>query len=93
MQVRVEDPDRSEAAEHVLKELKGETKAFEKLFRKSGKQLSDSYKNHAADRDQAIAILDSLNAGWEAYQNRALDPRFELRDSLTEKGMGRAFQR
>ena len=39
---------------------------------------------HAAGPDQALAILDDLNLGWQTSQQHALDLRFELRDSMTE---------
>jgi 16S rRNA C1402 N4-methylase RsmH len=80
----IEDPDRSEAAQQTFKELRKEVRAFEKMFTKSGSKLTKSYRDHAADRDQAIAILDDLNSGWEAAQQRALDLRFELKDSMSE---------
>lgn len=80
----IEDPDRSEAAQQALKELGKEVKVFEKAFIRSGKQLTKSYKDHAAGPDQALAILDDLNSGWKASQQHALDLRFELRESMTE---------
>lgn len=78
------DPDRSEAAQQTLKELGAEVKVFEKAFIRSGKQLTKFYKDHAAGPDQALAILDDLNLGWQSSQQHALDLRFELRDSMTE---------
>jgi hypothetical protein len=80
----VVDPARSETAQQTLKILGKEVKAFDKAFAKSGKQLSKFYKDHAADRNEAVAIIDALNANWEAAQERALDLRFELRESLSE---------
>jgi hypothetical protein len=81
----VADPARAEAARQAFVELRKEVKSFEKKFAKSGKQLTKSYKDHAADVDQALALLEDLNSGWEASQRRAIDLRFELRDSLTEE--------
>ena len=81
----VAEPARADAAQQTFKELRKEVKAFEKMFGKTGRQLSKSYKDHAADRDQALALLEDLNSGWEASQQRALNLRFELRASLTEE--------
>lgn len=81
----VVEPARAEAAQQVLAQLRKEVKAFEKSFTKSGSQLTKSYKDHAADADQALAVLDDLNTGWAAAQQRAIDLRFELRDTLTRE--------
>lgn len=89
----VVEPARAESAQQTLKILRKEVKTFEKRFTKSGKQLTKSYKNHTADPDQAIALLDELNSGWEVSQQRALDLRFELRDSLTEEEWAAMFTR
>jgi len=83
-EIVVADPTRAEQAQLIIKDLGKEVKAFEKVFARSGRQLNKSYKDHAADVDQALAILDDLNSGWELSQQRALDLRFELRESLTE---------
>ena len=80
----IEDPDRSEAAQSTLKDLRNEAKNFQKVFKNSGKQLTKSYKNHAAEREQILNILADLNSTWEVSQQSALDLRFELRDSMTE---------
>lgn len=90
-EIVVADPARIEAAQQTLKDLGIEVKAFEKGFAKSGRQLTKSYKDHSADADQALAILDELNSGWESSQHRALDLRFELRDSLTEEEWAALF--
>ena len=87
----VVDPARAAAAQQTLAELRKEVKAFEKTFARSGKQLTRSYKDHAADFDQALAILDDLNSGWAVSQQRALDLRFELRASLTEEEWAALF--
>lgn len=87
----VVDPARAEAAQRTLVELGKEVKAFEKKFAKSGKQLTRSYRDHTADRDQALALLEDLNSAWETSQQRALDLRFELRDSLTEEEWAALF--
>jgi ABC-type sulfate transport system substrate-binding protein len=80
----IENSDRSRAAQRVLNELGKEVSVFENLFEKSGSKLAKSYQSHAADSDQALVILGNLNSGWEVTQQRALDLRFELRESMTE---------
>ena len=84
IEVVVTDPERAEAAAETLAELKAEIKGFEKKFAKSGKELAGHYKDHEASGASMLAVLDQLNAGWKASQQRALDLRFELRESLTE---------
>jgi hypothetical protein len=87
----IEDSGRSEAAQQILRELRKETKSFQKLFGRSGGQLSKSYIDHAADRDETVEILTELNVGWEAAQQRALDLRFELKESMTEEEWSKLF--
>ena len=87
----VADPARVEAAQQTLKDLRIEVKAFEKKFAKSGKQLTKYYKDHAADADEALAILEDLNSGWESSQQRAVELRFELKESLTEEEWAALF--
>lgn len=87
----VADPARVEAAQQTLKDLRIEVKAFEKKFAKSGKQLTKSYKDHAADADEVLAILEDLNSGWESSQQRAVELRFELKESLTEEEWAALF--
>jgi predicted nucleic acid-binding Zn-ribbon protein len=87
----VADPARAEAAQQSLVELRKEVKAFEKKFAKSGKQLTNIFKNYAADADQALALFEDLNSDWEVSQQTALDLRFELRDSLTEEEWAALF--
>ena len=79
------DSARAEAAQQTLAELRKEVKAFQKTFSKSGKHLDKSYKDHADGGDQALLILDELNSGWQVSQQRAIDLRFELKDSMTEE--------
>ena len=79
------DSARAEAAQQTLAELRKEAKAFQKTFTKSGKQLNKSYKDHADGGDHALDILQELNTNWEQAQQRAIDLRFELRDSMTEE--------
>ena len=79
------DSARADAAQQTLAELRKEVKAFQKTFSKSGKKLNKSYKDHADGGSQALLILDELNSGWEVSQQRVIDLRFELRDSMTEE--------
>ncbi len=89
--VVIVDADRSEAAQSTLKEIRNEIKGFEKIFGKSGRQLTKLYADHAAEREQALNILADLNSSWEASQQRTLDLRFELRDSMTEAEWSELF--
>jgi len=87
----VADPARAEATQQLLAQLYKEVKAFDKKFADSGSQLKKSYKDHTADTDQAMAILEDLNRGWEASQQRGIDLRFELRNSLTREEWAALF--
>ena len=85
IEIVVEDSARAEAAQTTLDDLKTEVTAFGKKFPASGKAISRSYRDHAADRAEIEAVLDELNRDWERGQERALDLRFELRDQLTRE--------
>jgi len=85
------DSVRAEAAQQTLTKLQKEVKAFQKTFSNSGKQLNKSYKDHADGGEQAQLILDELNSGWDVSQQRAIDLRFELRDSMTEEEWATLF--
>ena len=85
------DSARAEAAQQTLTELRKEVKAFQKTFSKSGKQLNKSYKDHADGGNYALDVLQELNSGWELSQQRAIDLRFELRDSMTEEEWAALF--
>ena len=87
----ISDPARAEAAQQTLAELRKEVKAFQKRFSKSGKELNRSYKNHAADLNHAMAVLEELNSGWNTSQQRAIDLRFALRDSMTREEWSALF--
>ena len=84
-QAVITDPARAEVAQQTLVELRKEVKAFEKIFSKSGDQLTKSYKDHAVDADQALTLLGNLNTDWLASQQQVVDLRFKLRDTLTEE--------
>ena len=53
--------------------------------------MKKSYKDHADRGNQALVIVDELNSGWEVSQQRAIDLRFELRDSMTEEEWAELF--
>ena len=84
-EVIIVDSERSKVAQLILKELRKEAKSFEKVFARSGRQLTKSYKDHAADLADVTEVLSDLNLSWEASQQRALDLRFALRESMTEE--------
>ena len=42
------------------------------------------HRSHIADVDYVSGVLQELNSDWIATQNRLLDARFKLRDSMTE---------
>ena len=81
----VADPVRAKAAGLIVDELGQAVVSFEKVFAASGKAVTRSYRDHAADRAEIEAVLDQLNRDWEAGQERVLDLRFELRDQLTRE--------
>lgn len=91
IEVAVLEPARAGAAAQTLAELKDAIKGFDKRFAKSGKELSKLYKDHSADAEQMLAVLEPLNAGWEASQQRAIELRFELRESMTEEEWAAVF--
>ena len=83
IEATVHDAERLEAASMAVKGLRAEVKAFDKTFTKSGKALTKLYKDHGATRERMQVVLDDLNKEWSAAQVRAIDLRFELRESLT----------
>jgi hypothetical protein len=87
----VEDETRRQSAKQTLKGLKKELKTFEKSFTKSGRKLNKLYKDHADNREEALAILAELNSEWKAGQENALDARFALRDTMTEDEWAAVF--
>ncbi|MDH3743654.1 MAG: hypothetical protein OES47_00970 [Acidobacteriota bacterium] len=92
VEAQVSDTARAEAAAETLAKLKVEVKGFEKTFAKSGKGLTKLYKDHGADGDRMQGVLAELNASWEASQQRAIDLRFELKESLTEEEWAAVFE-
>jgi len=91
VEVAVADGERAAAAKSTLADLKSEVKQFEKRYAKSGKALTGLYKDHSADADQMVEVLDGLNAGWEVSQQRAIELRFALKESLTESEWAAVF--
>ena len=87
----VHDPARVEKAQKIFKELKKEIKSFEDTFSKSGGQLTKSYLDHAASKEQALATLSKMNSDWETMQLRAIDLRFELRNHISEQEWAELF--
>jgi 16S rRNA C1402 N4-methylase RsmH len=83
IEATVQDGERLEAASVTVKDLRAEVKAFDKTFAKSGKALAKLYKNHGATAEQMKGVLDDLNGEWSTAQARAIELRFELKDSLT----------
>lgn len=91
VEATVSDSVRSDAAAETLADLKAELKGFEKSFARSGKALTGLYKDHGADSAMILSALDELNSDWEAAQQRALELRFELKESLTEEEWAAVF--
>ncbi len=85
LEVVIEDPNRVAAAQETLAQLRTDVKTFEKVFSKSGKELISSYKDHASSIEQERVIQEELNSSWNIAQQRALDLRFELKESMTEE--------
>ncbi len=83
LQQTVSDPAKAEQATSELKALRSELKRFEKVFSKSGKALTKSYKDHGANTIAIRTQLDTLNSEWESAQSRALDHRFAIREQMT----------
>lgn len=89
--VIVEDETRRKAAVRTLKGLEKDVRAFEKAYTASGKQLNKLYRDHDGGREEALFLLDALNAQWAEGQKRALDARFALRKQLTEEEWSALF--
>jgi hypothetical protein len=93
VEIVVQDSRRAEAARTTLAELGQAAASFEKAFTASGKAITRSYRDHAADRAEIEAALDQLNIDWERGQARMLDLRFELRDQLTREEWAALYAR
>ncbi|PPI85361.1 hypothetical protein KEHDKFFH_02675 [Marinobacter maroccanus] len=83
-QQAITEPARAEVVMQEVAALRDELKQFDKTFAKSGKVLTELYKDHDAGPADLQAELDLLNDEWEAAQSLALDRRFVIRDHMTE---------
>jgi len=87
----VEDAQRLKTAKKTLKQLRKESRRFERNFSKSGRQLTKLYLDHAASTGQMREVFDKLNSGWELSQQKAVEIRWDLKESLTESEWGLVF--
>ena len=87
----VSEPARADAALGHVAELKKTVKGFEGRFGKSAKDLSKLYKDHSAGSKAMLSVIEDLNADWAAAQERAIDLRFELKESLTQEEWSALF--
>lgn len=83
-QQEITDPVRAEAVMQEVAALRDELKQFDKTFAKSGKVLTELYKDHDAGPARLQVQLDLLNDEWETAQSLALDHRFAIRDQMTK---------
>ena len=67
----------------VLDELKIEIENFNEVFLDSGDTLRDFYLDHGADSKQILGKLEALNLEWGATQNRSIELRYRLKESIT----------
>jgi hypothetical protein len=87
----VGDKQRLKAAVKTLKQLRKESKSFERAFSKSGKQLTKLFVDHEASADQMRDVIDKLNLDWESSQQKTLGIHQDLKGSLTESEWGLVF--
>lgn len=83
-QQAITDPARAEVVMEEVAALRDELKQFDKSFAKSGKVLTELYKDHDAGPASLQVQLDLLNDEWEAAQSLALDHRFAIRNHMTK---------
>jgi hypothetical protein len=93
IEIAVDETSRREDALTVLKSLSRDIREFEKVFAESGRRLNSLYKNHSSGREEALVVLDVLDADWERRQTLALDKWFELRAILTEDEWSTLFSK
>ena len=84
IETAVNDEGRGRSAVQTVEELKTDIAEFEQVFLDSGEQLNLLYAKHEDTSEEMSSILADLNSNWEVGQAKALDARFDLRDSLTE---------
>ncbi len=83
VELEIDDPARAATATQVLDELKTEVEAFNEAFIDSGDTLRDLYLDHDAGSRQTLSTLEALNLEWYASQQRSLDLRGRLKESIT----------
>lgn len=83
MELVLNDPAGLEASMLVLDELKIEIENFNEVFLDSGDTLRDFYLDHGADSKQILGKLEALNLEWGATQNRSIELRYRLKESIT----------
>ena len=91
VEATVADESRGSRAADALTELRRETKSFENDLDRSGKKLTNLFKNHGAEPAAMVEVLDELNVSWAESQRRAVELRFELKDALTEEEWNEVF--
>ena len=80
----ITEPARAEVVMQEVEALRDELKQFDKTFAKSGKVLTELYKDHDAGPASLQVQLDLLNDEWEEAQSVVLDHRFAIRNHMTE---------
>ena len=91
VEVIVADSVRSEAALQTLIELKNEVESYNKLVSKADEELRDLYKDHGADANEMVTIVNDFGAVWQATQVHAIELRFQLKASLTAEEWAAVF--
>jgi len=79
----VSDPNRANMAKQSMTELKEEIDTFNKKFENSGSEVKQLYISHEAVAAQMHAQFDKLNHEWHASQQKAIDLRFKLKETIT----------
>ena len=77
------DSAKAKAIGNDLDSLRAEVKGINKIYSKSGKELTKIYKDHAVGAENMIIVMDQLNVEWDAAQQRAIELRLKLKDSMT----------
>jgi len=80
----VSDPSRASMAKQSMTNLKDEIDTFNKKFENSDSQMKQLYISHDAEAAQMHAQFGKLNHQWHASQQKAIDLRFKLKESITE---------
>lgn len=85
------DPKRANAAVDNLDVMGDEIKNFNKKLAKSGKELGKLYTDHESNTMSMLSNLEALNTEWYATQQRILDQRFKLKNSISEDEWNKIF--